>query len=143
MAVTCAVFAGPPQSDPLPRQPPQNNEGVAIPFPLPCLQSIGPSLSKYAANTALPHPTWQPISEARERDSTNRRKTMTKKLDGKIALVTGGSRGIGAAIAKRLAADGANVAITYSQGGMQPRPSSRRLNALAEKRSGFRRMQLM
>ncbi len=38
------------------------------------------------------------------------------KLSEKTALVTGGSRGIGAAIAKGLAADGAHVAITYTSG---------------------------
>jgi 3-oxoacyl-[acyl-carrier protein] reductase len=39
---------------------------------------------------------------------------MSKQLSSKVALVTGGSRGIGAAIVRRLANDGAAVAFTYA-----------------------------
>jgi 3-oxoacyl-[acyl-carrier protein] reductase len=39
---------------------------------------------------------------------------MTRNLQNKRALITGGSRGIGAAIVKRLAAEGAHVALTYN-----------------------------
>src|SRR5258708_40158111 len=47
---------------------------------------------------------------------TKRGTPMDKRLAGKVALVPGASRGIGAAIAKQLAAEGASVAITYVNG---------------------------
>jgi 3-oxoacyl-[acyl-carrier protein] reductase len=59
---------------------------------------------------------WQTQIQAVVNGSQKTKGDSVSKLTKKVALVTGGSRGIGAAIAKRLAADGASVAITYSNG---------------------------
>jgi 3-oxoacyl-[acyl-carrier protein] reductase len=58
---------------------------------------------------------------------------MSKKLTGKVALVTGGSRGIGAAIVKRLASEGADVALTYVSKSDQAEETAQAAQALGVK----------
>ncbi len=45
----------------------------------------------------------------------------TKKLAGKVAMVTGGSKGLGAAIAKHLAEEKASVVVNYASSGVGDR----------------------
>jgi 3-oxoacyl-[acyl-carrier protein] reductase len=63
---------------------------------------------------------------------------MNKPLTGKTALVTGGSRGIGAEIARRLAHDGANVAISYSSSDEQASNLVRELKELGVQAAAFK-----
>src|SRR5258706_6596046 len=51
-----------------------------------------------------------------------------KGLEGKAALVTGGARGIGAAIARRLARDGSAVAVNYSKSAVEAEAVAAEIN---------------
>ncbi|WP_228034639.1 SDR family oxidoreductase [Streptomyces spongiae] len=59
-------------------------------------------------------------------------------MNGKVALVTGGSRGIGAATAVRLAQEGADVAITYVRGKEAAEDVVRRIEALGRRAAALR-----
>ncbi|MEV6555107.1 SDR family oxidoreductase [Nocardia sp. NPDC051756] len=59
-------------------------------------------------------------------------------LTGKVALVTGGSRGIGAAIAQQLAADGADVAITYQNAEVQAKSVVAQIESLGRRAVAIR-----
>jgi 3-oxoacyl-[acyl-carrier protein] reductase len=62
---------------------------------------------------------------------------MTKLLEGKVALVTGGSRGIGHAIAIKLAEKGANIAFTYNSSAERAAKVEEELKAIGVEAKGY------
>ena len=61
-----------------------------------------------------------------------------RKLDGKVALVTGGSRGLGAAIALALADEGADVAVSYVFSADKARTVAEQVTAKGVRAAAFR-----
>jgi len=69
--------------------------------------------------------------------TTTQAETGAKALAGKVALVTGGSRGMGAAIARALADDGADVAISYAASAERAQAVVRELEAKGARAHAF------
>jgi 3-oxoacyl-[acyl-carrier protein] reductase len=80
---------------------------MAAPLYTLAINTVAPTISERFREPLC----WLPIERTKPCEETP-----MAKLTNKTALVTGGSRGIGAAIARRLTADGASVAITYTKG---------------------------